>query len=89
MPVDALFVIVIQRHFSNSGFDNDLSPGIAGDLIDVFLYFFVLASGGAPPPKPSVLASLGDPRSDYERAYASIMAGDYDKPWMMKRRKAG
>ncbi|MBN8996153.1 MAG: tol-pal system protein YbgF [Rhizobiales bacterium] len=30
-------------------------------------------------PKPSVLASLGDPRADYERAYASIMSGDYDQ----------
>lgn len=42
------------------------------------------AGAPAPPaevaaPKPSVLASLGDPRADYERAYASIMAGDYDE----------
>jgi tol-pal system protein YbgF len=30
-------------------------------------------------PKASVLASLGDPRADYERAYASILSGDYDQ----------
>ncbi len=30
-------------------------------------------------PKPSVLASLGDPRADYERAYAGILSGDYDQ----------
>lgn len=29
--------------------------------------------------QPSVLASLGDPRADYERAYASILTGDYGK----------
>jgi tol-pal system protein YbgF len=29
-------------------------------------------------PQPSVLASLGDPRADYERAYANILSGDYE-----------
>jgi tol-pal system protein YbgF len=36
-------------------------------------------AAGAQPGSDNVLASLGDPRADYERAYNSILSGDYDR----------
>ncbi|HMN87155.1 MAG TPA: tol-pal system protein YbgF, partial [Bauldia sp.] len=39
-----------------------------------------LTAGALPPAAPpAIVASLGDPNADYERAYGSILSGDYEQ----------
>ena len=68
------------------GPDQVVAPAAGDQPIDLTANARAVAPAKTPAetaaaPKPDVLASLGDPRGDYDAAYNNILAGDYDRAY--------